>query len=466
MDLLLSRRRLMMASREEYIVFADPIVEQICVSTWGDGTGLTPSRAARVTSLSSNFSSNTGITSFHELVYFTGLSSIVDSAFTGCSSLTGVTLPNKSLSIGAYAFNSCTSLQAINFEKVTSIGNNAFQSTGYIDDIYAPNITTVGNNAFAGSKVKKISNLGNVVNLGTNTTTAGGCFSACTALQTVVLPSSVKNLNFAAFKGCTAMTDFTCSSTGTSVGREAFIDCTSLTSVTLNITSFTSYRAFQRCTALRTLDFTDSTFTTTYSPNTQSNGTFIGCTSLTGVTLPSTCSQIGSATFSGCTNLSIINPDYITTINPRAFYGTKLTVTSSGIATFPSLTYIDALSFQGSKVVELTFPVMVNFVGSTNNTTGSFYNVTTLTKVDIGATCTNIGQHIFRNCSNLATIICRATTPPSLGANTLYGTPTTQKIYVPYSADHSILAAYQSATSWSSVASRINELDADGNIPT
>lgn len=52
------------------------------------------------------------------------------------------------------------------------------------------------------------------------------------------------------------------------------------------------------------------------------------------------------------------------------------------------------------------------------------------------------------------------TTPPALAASSAIGGPSDRLIYVPYSADHSILNAYKTATNWSSLAKYIVEEDA------
>ena len=55
------------------------------------------------------------------------VTSIGDSAFSGCSSLQSINIPSSVTSIGNNAFYQCSSLQSINIpENVTSIGNSAF----------------------------------------------------------------------------------------------------------------------------------------------------------------------------------------------------------------------------------------------------------------------------------------------------------------------------------------------------
>lgn len=121
---------------EPYIVFADPVVGQICATNWGDGTGIKPSQAAQVTNaqLGTTFRNNTQITSFDELQYFTGLTQIQANAFNGCSSLLDITIPSTVTTINNSAFTGCSAMQ--NFTSLTTstfsirIIGNAGDGTG------------------------------------------------------------------------------------------------------------------------------------------------------------------------------------------------------------------------------------------------------------------------------------------------------------------------------------------------
>ena len=96
-----------------------------------------------------------------------------------------------------------------------------------------------------------------------------------------------------------------------------------------------------------------------------------------------------------------------------------------------------------------------------------FGRCTSITSITLPSSITSIGTGAFYYCSGLTTLVVKATTPPTLSnTNALTGTNANLKIYVPYSADHSILNAYKAATNWSSYASKMYELDEDGNIPT
>ncbi len=83
------------------IVFADAVVKSICVSNWdlnGDGE-LSNEEAAAVTALGDAFHNQASITSFCELRYFTGLSSIPSGTFQGCDNLLAVAWSKEGVNV-------------------------------------------------------------------------------------------------------------------------------------------------------------------------------------------------------------------------------------------------------------------------------------------------------------------------------------------------------------------------------
>lgn len=131
---------------EDAITFQDPLVKSIVVKyfdTNNDGE-LSYHEAAVVISFlvdeigtraddgKESIFAGTGITSFDEMIYFTGLTRIDDSAFAGCTELTSVTIPENIESIGDNAFNGCTGLEFITITAETppTIGTDAFANTG------------------------------------------------------------------------------------------------------------------------------------------------------------------------------------------------------------------------------------------------------------------------------------------------------------------------------------------------
>ncbi|MCR4847800.1 MAG: leucine-rich repeat domain-containing protein, partial [Bacteroidales bacterium] len=97
------------------IDFADDNVKAICVANWDtDGDSeLSYAEAAAVTDLGTYFKNNADITSFDELQYFTGLTSLPNTAFMSCTNLISISLPQSIASLGTGAFFNCTGLSVM-----------------------------------------------------------------------------------------------------------------------------------------------------------------------------------------------------------------------------------------------------------------------------------------------------------------------------------------------------------------
>lgn len=94
----------------------------------------------------------------------------------------------------------------------------------------------------------------------------------------------------------------------------------------------------------------------------------------------------------------------------------------------------------------------------TSITNSLFYRANAISKIVIPPTVTSIGTEAFYQCYGLREVHLQRETPPTLSNTNAFATTASDCIfYVPYSADHSILEAYQSATNWSSFSSRIQE---------
>lgn len=252
------------------ITFADTHVKQMCVYFWdtnGDGE-LSEAEAAAVTTLNNTFTMDSLLTSFDELQYFTGLTSINEAEFGGCSRLTSIALPWNVQSIGKNAFRNCHQLRIV--------------------DASSALLTYIGVQAFAGcNSLQHFRRM-----MTTRTTTNEG----------IIIPRSVKTIDSHAFYGCSQATNLRFDETSQLevIGQDAFAYCTSLQAIQLPA-----------------------------SVNSIGEGAFMGTTGVVSVTVEaanSTYHSAGNALIEtasntllyGCVNTEI--PDYVTTIADGAFY--------------------------------------------------------------------------------------------------------------------------------------------------
>ncbi len=245
------------------ITFADANVKSLCVANWDtDGDReLSEDEAAVVTDLGMVFKGNEDITSFNELQYFTGLTSISNGAFSGCSNLISVIMPDGIETIGDYAFFSCKGLNSLALpNSVTSIGNYAFEECHSLQTLVIPaSVTSIGVSAFGycdgltsikveednliydsrdncNAIIQKGKNILITGCLNTNIPTTvrsiGQCaFRGCSGLTSVNIPSNIIEIGGSAFMGCANLETLMLPATISSIGGNAFWDCNNLVSV-------------------------------------------------------------------------------------------------------------------------------------------------------------------------------------------------------------------------------------------
>jgi hypothetical protein len=162
------------------------------------------------------------------------VTAIGESAFWNCSSLTSVFIPDTIITIGNYAFASCTGLNNIlTMEEiegteewellskipnsVTSIGDGAFSrctSLAYI--ILSENLESIGDNAFSGCTAL----------VGTKTKEFTG-----EEQKVLVIPNSVRYIGIGAFFNCSALENLWLGAGVKTIKNQAFYNCTSLETV-------------------------------------------------------------------------------------------------------------------------------------------------------------------------------------------------------------------------------------------
>lgn len=254
---------------------------------------------------------------------------IGDEAFSGCDSLTDITLRNSVKTLGDKVFYTCKNLENVEIPStVTDIGEKTFYSCPKLkeaviragtvkkDTLYnCPALTTLiisdnatldasftARNAYASGTLETVKigkgeigisafngcpNLA-TVELGDGVTSIGkNAFLRCTALTSITIGDRVTSIGDSAFNGCTALEAAKIG--GGAIGANAFQDCSRLANVTLGdgVTSIGA-NAFLRCEALTSMNIGSSV-------GIIENYAFSGCAALEEVTISA--AQIGNQAF-------------------------------------------------------------------------------------------------------------------------------------------------------------------------
>ncbi len=173
------------------------------------------------------------------------VTTIGDSAFCECDSLTSVTIPDSVTTIGSSAFYNCTSLTGVYISDLAAWCSIVFSKSYYSQpfcyanmlyingvlatDITIPDsITTIGDWAFYNcDSLTSVAIPDSVTSIGED------AFRDCFSLRSVTIPNSVTSIGYAAFSSCTSLTSVTIPDSVTSIGERALSYCDSLTSVTI-----------------------------------------------------------------------------------------------------------------------------------------------------------------------------------------------------------------------------------------
>ena len=251
------------------------------------------------------------------------------------------------------------------------------------------------------------------------------CFSGCSGLTSITIPSSVTSLGNSCFENCSGLTSITIPSSVTSLGKSCFSYCIGLTSITIpsSVTSL-GLGCFSGCSGLTSITIPSSV-------TLLGNSCFVGCRGLTSITIPSSVTLLGNSCFAGCSGLtSITIPSSVTSLGEYCFdYCSGLT----SITIPSSVTSIKYGCFNGcSGLTSITIPSSVTWLGSycflgcsgltsiiisssvTTLREACFNGCSGLTSITIPSSVTSLDKNCFANCDNLESIYFKGKCPYSI----------------------------------------------------
>ena len=332
------------------------------------------------------------------------VTAIGDEAFRGCAMLESVVIPNNVITIGDYAFYECKNMKSLMLgERVVSIGECTFAGCNLTEVVIPKSVAMIGNIAFCNNasikfEIADIKLWCNIQFNGPIVLQEEGLHLYLNGdlVTDLVIPEGVTIISNNAFAYCTNLKSITFPEGLVALNAGAFYGCTGITSLVIpQSVSFFSVHAFKGCTALASISVADNNSIYHSSGNciieTDSKTLVLGInTSI----IPSDGSVaiIGDYAFDGCEKLKyIVIPNGVTTIKYYAFGRCKDLI---AVDIPNSVTTIENAAFaECTSLISVSLPV-----GLTTLNQFVFDECYSLTNITIPKSMTNVMYAALRYC--------------------------------------------------------------------
>lgn len=332
-------------------------------------------------------------------------------AFSNCSNLRSIGLPEAISSIGEQAFSYCSSLISISIpSSVTSIDYQTFLGCSSLTTIILPDsLEFIGNYAF-----DSCSSLGSIILPESVVSIGRGAFTNCSSLTSVFLPSNISSIEYAAFSSCSSLKNVyyagsiaRWNSISISEGNEVLLNAaiyyqSSYSDIGISFSGVCGENLTWNLSSDGTLTISGTGDMYDYS----SDG--IGgipappwishADSISKILIDEGVTSIGSHAFVWCKNVDYFYlPNGLISIEPFAFYGCSSDVS---IVLPDTMSRIGSCAFQHfTGLTSIDIPDSITEIGD-----DAFSGCYKLLSFNMPDSVTAIGMSSFSGCNNLSTL--------------------------------------------------------------